>query len=200
MTALLKYLFVPILLLGLWKGYQSYVEFEEQQTMLSSQLETEKAALEKSQKALGEIKVFQDSLETQRGITQALKTQLEQMQNQLPVEPQGTEVIRELTTISENINMRKRVINPAPEVVNTDFVIEKFNIEGELTYIQLIVFLEQLMKTGRIYDMNEINVSTLAESKNSRYNYLRFNASLQTFRFNGTKSELEPEIKPEVTP
>jgi Tfp pilus assembly protein PilO len=154
--------------------------------MLTSQLQTEKIALAKSQKALGEIKVFQDSLETQRGIIQALKTQLEQMQNQLPVEPQGTEVIRELTTISENINMRKRVINPAPEVVNTDFVIEKFKIEGELTYIQLIVFLEQLMKTGRIYDMDEINVSTIAGNKNTRYNYLRFNASLQTFRFNGS--------------
>lgn len=182
----------PILLIA-WAGWSAFeynevkvIELEDQKNVTDS-LAGQFARVERE---LNEVKRFEENLEESKKRVESVQAKLETIQKQLPAVISDTEVNQGLTTIADSLKM----LNPSPlpkqEVSHNFYFSKEFNFDVEGTFLQGLIFFENLERRaeegkGRILNVKYVRFSeSQTGDKRSRFKILKLSTVVEAFRYN----------------
>ena len=174
-------------------AYEKYGFNRQQQ---EDRISTLKAQIKKDAVKIKQIDQFKRDLEGSEKRVQEVFKQIENVKRRLPNQIQDTQVLSQLVDVASDLNIKNPIVKAEKEV-GEDFYFKKyysFNAEG--TFIQFLVYLEQLMETERIYNINSVVLKQRLEKQKGRYRVIQANASIETFRYNQNfKENVEVDAK-----
>lgn len=182
------WLIIGYIAMGLFGMYE---EKEVEHVELADSLPIVEAKLNKTKIKLAKIEKFKKDLEASRAKVKEIVKKIETVQKQLPSGINDTEVSTGLSKISKNLKMRDASTIPKIEK-NKGFYFEKdFVFEATGTYLQFLIFYENLMKSERILNVKDFEIFTDAatEKSKSRFKIIKLKTTIESYRYNSNFKE-----------
>lgn len=143
----------------------------------------------RSKKKIAEIKKFKKNLEQSKERVQEVVKQIEKVQKQLPSNVNDTEVQALISNIAQGLRVREPRATPGIEK-NAGFYYEKeYKFEGTGTFLQFLIFFENLEKAERILNVKSVGMKLAEDSKTSRFPIVNIEATVESFRYNNAYKE-----------
>ncbi len=188
MKILIKSLPLLIILYGLWGYYTEWDEHETEKKNLVIEAANKEKEIEKALKKEKEIQVF---MKNKDAVTERIKevfVQIKKTQKILPVDNSVTSVLGLLDRSMKELNIQDVDTSPGQTSHKGFYFESTYTVSGSATFLQYLVFLEQLMKSERLLNVKEVSL----EMKNldrGRFQMLRTRTVLQSYRYNEAHRE-----------
>ncbi len=170
-----------------WGLYSLWVMFDQhkvQEDGLSTQYEKIKDDVSKSQLKLKEIEDFLKKADEYKIRVENAAKNIESVQRQLPAEINDTQVVTYFNSELKSLNIKDSSIVPGKEEVTNYFISKNFSLKATATYLQLLIFLEQLANADRIYNIKNLKVTATAGGKRGRFQLLNIEGTILAYRYN----------------
>lgn len=175
----------PLLILGygIYGSYQVWLDYEEQLETIDNEIKVVKDNTEKLRKKNNEISTFKETLEVSRLRIDEINKQMDELKKQLPNSINDTEVMDLLSTEATKMNIRKLSLEPLREIQEDFYFSKQYRIGGQGTWLQYLVFFEQLGNQERIYNVKRMEIKKSDDQK-GRFQILSFDTVMEAFRYN----------------
>ena len=203
MSILIKnfpFLLLIFLAYNLWDGISvkndaiSVLE-NENKPVLESNILKLKGALKKSKAIEAQLTVFRDR------IAEVTK-QITEVQKQLPETLVETDILDLFAKETNILNIKDVTFTPGEERSKDFYMVKKYLIKGRGTHLQFLVFFERLRKQERIFNVEDIKITTPKEESKGRFHLVDLEATIEAFRYNPSFKEssetLEKEAEKEI--
>ena len=190
---IIKNIHIFIILLAAFNMFELYEEKDSQLIELESQKPAVVAQINRSKVKLKQIEKFKKNLTQSKKRVKDVLTQLEKVQKQLPGKLNATEVQQTMTDISDELKMLEPNPSPADEKMNGFYFANNYVFEAKGTFLQFLIFFEKLSKTKRILNVNDVTITTEENVSRSRFQILKLNTLIESYRFNAGYKEKTTE-------
>lgn len=188
-NTILKNLHVFIFLYAFWGFFNIY----EQKTL---EIETEKqetpvleSKITKAQRKLKEINKFKKNLEVSKERVKEVVKQIEKIQKQLPADVNDAQVQELIGGIASKLKIKDPSPSAGKEALNGFYFAKDYNFSGKGTFLQFLIFFENLAKAERILNVKQLAFNYVTEDIRSRFQVLKMNAVVESFRYNKKHKE-----------
>lgn len=145
--------------------------------------------IKKAKKKIQEIEQFKKDLSQSKEKVKEVVRQIEKVQKQLPTDVNDT-VVQELIG---NIAQKLRVKNPSPtpggEVLQGFYYSKEYKFTGIGTYLQHLIFFENLEKAERILNVKNLSLEMDMKSIDSRFPIVNLTTTVESYRYNPSYRE-----------
>jgi Tfp pilus assembly protein PilO len=172
--------------LGLWNIY------EEKTINLENSEQLAPAVVTKIQRAKNQIKKierFKKNLSKSKERVQEVVKQIEKVQKQLPSDVNDTEVQSLIGDIAKKLKMVDPSPSPAQEQNNGFYFSKEYNFEAKGTFLQSIIFFENLKNSERILNVKSFDIRLDESMAKSRFPILTIKTVVESFRYNNSYRE-----------
>ncbi len=192
---LLKNLHLLFIFYGLYIGYFYYEEQELILEQKKSEVAPAQNQLEKSKRKLKQVKKFEQNLEASKAKVKEIAEQLNRIQRQIPTDLNDVAVQRDMEGLAEDLKIAELYSSPDVETLNEFYFTRQYKVEAKGTYLQFLIFYENLEKLERVLNVREIVFEQASEGR-SRFKVLKMNAIIESYRYNTNyKNEIKLENK-----
>lgn len=143
----------------------------------------------KSKRKISEINKFKKNLAKSKERVQEVVKQIEKIQKQLPSDVNDTEVQALIGGIAEGLRVKDSRSFPEGEKNEGFYFAKEYKFEGIGTYLQFLIFFENLEKAERILNVKKLSLTMDPESKKSRFPIVKCNTVVESFRYNSAYKE-----------
>lgn len=171
---------------GLFTVWEEKMEAIEQAKGTIGPME---AKIIKSKRKIAEIERFKKDLSKSRERVKEVVKQIEKVQRQLPSEVNDTEVQALISGIAENLRVKDSRSYPENEKNEGFYYAKEYKFEGVGTFLQFLIFFENLEKAERILNVKYLNLQMDAASAKSRFPIVKCNTTVESFRYNSNHKE-----------
>tara|TARA_Y100000385_G_C13046208_1_gene617596 strand:- start:194 stop:808 length:615 start_codon:yes stop_codon:yes gene_type:complete len=147
------------------------------------------AKIIKSKRKISEIKKFKKNLEQSKERVQEVVKQIEKIQRQLPSDVNDTEVQALISNIAQDLRVKDPRANPGEEKDEGFYFEKKYKFQGVGTYLQFLIFFENLEKAERILNVKSLSLILDPKSKTSRFPIVNLETTVESFRYNTNYKE-----------
>ena len=183
-NTILKNLHTIIILYALWGFYNIYeekmlqIEQEQQETPVLQ------SKIEKSKRKLKQIEKFKKNLEVSKERVKEVVKQIEKVQKQLPSDINDAAVQELVGNIAKDLKVKNPSPSAGKETLNGFYFAKDYNFSGRGTFLQFLIFFENLAKAERILNVKELTLNHVTEDIRSRFQVLDMKAIVESFRYN----------------
>ncbi|WP_158536801.1 MULTISPECIES: type 4a pilus biogenesis protein PilO [Halobacteriovorax] len=167
--------------------------------------------MNKKKKELKKLKEYEKDVERKKEEIEIVAQKLEETQKKLPKEVSDNESINLLKKLAESLKIKESQITPSGQEENGFYITKFYTFSGKGTYLQFLIFLENISKQERILNVRDINLSKISKTNKSRYEIINLSATIESYVYNAAHrenrgiEEIEREIqekskKKKVTP
>lgn len=175
--------------------YDAYVEKSESLSRNASELPIVKNKIDRAKLKLAKIDQFKKNLSASKERVAEVVKNIEKIQKQFPTEINDTEVQRILTELSGELKIVDAIPSPGTEEAHGFYFAKKYVLTAQGTYLQFLVFFENLAKADRILNVQQVSMSIDSSLENrSRFQVLNFETTIESFRYNPSYKE-SAEVK-----
>lgn len=170
-----------------YAGNNLFMLYEEKQEQLDSvlvQTPVIAAKIKKEEKKLVQIEEFKKNLNETKKRVKEVVSQIEKVQKQLPSDVNDAEVQTLLGSIGDKLRVQNQKQSPGREVNNGFYFAKDYNYSARGTFIQSIIFFENLEKAERILNVKSFNIKAINERVRSRFQIVDFQVLVESFRYN----------------
>lgn len=178
---LFKYIHIFIFLYGAWDIFGIHDEFLVQQEQLQGQLDAQKAQLEKAQLRVKRIDDNQQKIAEYESALQKLESEFETLKIKMPPRSDQPKILQDLSTVARDLNIKTIVFNPLPSENRTDYVVNKVELSGKGTFLQFLLYLEQISKSERFFYIDQVLMTKSADQQKGRFVFVETKSVIQTF-------------------
>lgn len=183
-------------LIILYAGWGLFGVYEEKEELLNQevvQLEPARIQLNRSRKKVAEIDKFKENLSASQERVQAVQKSLEKARKQIPADLNDVEVQRELEDLANILKMLDANSSPLEEENRNLYFAKEYRVQARGTYLQFMVFFENLLKKERILNIKEFDLKKGNDEGKSRFKVLNFTAVVESYRYNKDYKEEKEE-------
>jgi len=164
--------------------FMLYEEKNETYQNIISQTPVLEAKIRKEQKKLLQIEEFKKNLsETKKRVTEVVK-QIEKVQKQLPSDVNDAQVQSLLSDIGAKLKVQNEQQSPKQEDNNGFYFAKEYEYKARGTFIQALIFFENLERSERILNVKSFNIESIKEDVRSRFQIVDFLINIESFRYN----------------
>lgn len=161
-----------------------YEEKSEQFENIIAQTPVLSSKIQKEKRKLVQIEEFKKNLSaTKKRVTEVVK-QIEKVQKQLPSDVNDAEVQRLLSEIGEKLRVQDEQQTPKNETNNGFYFAKEYEYKARGTFIQSLIFFENLEKSERILNVKSFNIERIQDNVRSRFQIVDFSIIIESFRYN----------------
>ena len=188
-NTILKNLHVFIFLYAFWVFFTIYeqktleIDTEKQETPV---LETK---ISKAKRKLKAINKFKKNLEVSKERVKEVVKQIEKIQKQLPTDVNDAQVQELVGKIATDLKIKNPSPSAGKEVLNGFYFAKDYNFSGKGTFLQFLIFFENLAKAERILNVKQVAFNYVTEDIRSRFQVLNMTAVVESFRYNNKYKE-----------
>lgn len=147
------------------------------------------ARIIKSKRKISEIKKFKKNLEKSKERVKEVVKQIEKVQKQLPSDVNDTEVQALIANIAKELRVKNPRANPEKERMQGFYYEKDYKFEGVGTFLQFLIFFENLEKAERILNVKNLKMILDPKSKASRFPIVNLETTVESFRYNTSYKE-----------
>tara|TARA_B100001971_G_scaffold213155_1_gene245494 strand:- start:84267 stop:84875 length:609 start_codon:yes stop_codon:yes gene_type:complete len=164
--------------------FMLYQEKNDQYQNILTQTPVIKAKIEKEKRKLIQIEEFKKNLtETKKRVKEVVK-QIEKVQKQLPTDVNDAQVQSLLSDIGSKLRVQSESSSPGQEDNNGFYFAKLYQYQARGTFIQSIIFFENLEKAERILNVKSFNIEAIKDVVRSRFQIVDFQITVESFRYN----------------
>lgn len=171
----------------LFTAYNLFVLYEEKVLEIENAkalVSAEQRKIDVNEKKLAEIEKFKKNLEASKERVNEVIKQIEKVQKQLPTDVNDTQVQQLMGGISNDLKIKNPRAIPSTETPNGFYFQKEYEFHARGTFLQFLVFFENLSKAERILNVKELVMARNSEKKQGRYQVLDLMAKVESFRYN----------------
>ena len=135
-------------------------------------------------KKISEIETFKKNLTQSKERVEEVVKQIEKAQKQLPSDVNDTEVQELLGGIASGIRMKDPSPTPGKENNLGFYFAKEYEFKGVGTFIQHLIFFENLEKADRILNVKNVAMKLDESSIKSRFPIVMLQTLVESFRYN----------------
>lgn len=164
--------------------FMLYEEKSEQFENIIAQTPVLSAKIQKEKRKLVQIEDFKKNLSaTKKRVTEVVK-QIEKVQKQLPSDVNDAEVQKLLSNIGSKLRVQDEQQAPKNETNNGFYFAKEYEYKARGTFIQSLIFFENLEKAERILNVKSFQINRIQENVRSRFQIVDFKIVIESFRYN----------------
>jgi Tfp pilus assembly protein PilO len=178
-----------IIMYALWGLYTIY---EEKQLEIEAGIAAIPPVEEKILKAkrkIADIEKFKQNLSQSKERVEEVVKQIEKVQKQLPSDVNDTEVQELIGGIATKLRIKEPAPNPGKEANNGFYFTKEYEFSGQGTFIQFLIFFENLDKAERILNVQKVKLNLDPNSMKSRFPIVNINTTIESYRYNTSYRE-----------
>ena len=184
MTMLVKQIHWIFILLGAWSAFESYEEKNQQIEQIKQSIPSIRNQISKVKLQIEKEKKYLEQRDTVQERVREVQKQIELTQKQLPTEVNATEVQQALSQIGQKIKFKDVEFNQGKEEEQGFYFTKQFKFQSRGTYLQSLIFLEQLEKQERILNVQSLKIMADTEERRSRFQVVSFETTIESYRYN----------------
>lgn len=178
-----------IILYTIFGLYTIYEEKSELLTQAESLPPTVEIKIERAKNKIKKIERFKQNLTKSKERVEEVVRQIEKVQKQLPSNVNDTEVQTLIGDIASKLKMRDPQPAPADEVNNGFYFAKDYNFTGQGTFLQFLIFFENLEKAERILNIKNLSMKLDPNEAKSRFPILTLETTIESYRYNSAYKE-----------
>lgn len=169
--------------------FMLYEEKAEQLENVLVQTPVIQGKIKKEQQKLVQIEEFKKNLSETKKRVKEVVSQIEKVQKQLPSDVNDAQVQSLLSDIGEKLRVQDENQTPGQEDNNGFYFAKIYEYKARGTFIQSIIFFENLEKAERILNVKSFNIEAIQEEVRSRFQIVDFRIVIESFRYNKSYRE-----------
>ena len=115
--------------------------------------------------------------------------QIEKVQKQLPTDVNDTQVQSIIGDIANNLKIKDPSPTPEEETNNGFYFAKEYKFSAYGTFIQFLIFFENLEKTERILNIKSLKITFDQEKTRGRFPIVNLDTVIESFRYNQSYRE-----------
>ncbi len=178
-----------ILVYAAWSIYTVWEEHQTNAANITAQMPELEQEIAKSRKRLADIENYRKNIEASRKNVEEVFKNIEKVQRQLPAEVSDIGVLDFLAREGRALNILRLEPTPLPEVPQGFYVAKPYELKGEGTFLQFLIFMERLAVAERLFNIPKFTLSTPEGPQKGRFKVINFTAVVETFKYNAGHKE-----------
>jgi Tfp pilus assembly protein PilO len=171
---------------GYYEMYNTHLENVESKQAEKIQIESK---LEKAQKQKKEFNKYAKQVDQIKASIERVAQEIEKMQQQLPNEFEDTTNLENFSSLARRINMKEVYLTPMQEQDKGFYFTKEYELKASGTYLQFLVFVEQLSNLKRIFNIRGINLKLKEMNQKSRYQVVSGVLTIESYKYNTNYKE-----------
>ncbi len=184
MTSLINRLWLGILIYSVYSVYDSYATKEERKNEIKQEISQLSSKIQKQRRQIKLIQEYQKDIEAKKNEIEEVAIQIENLQKRFPREVSDPENIKIIKELSDALKIRDLNITPEQDIVNGFYIVKRYKIVAEATYLQFLLLLERIAENERILNVNGIHLKRMETKRKQRYQPLEVEAVVETYKYN----------------
>ena len=184
MTGLINKAWMAILLYTAFSLYQSYSTKEQRKSQIENEIRTLSSKIQKQKRQIKLINEYQKDIEAKKSEIEEVAVQIESLQKRFPREVSDAENIKIIKDLSDVLKIRDLNIIPEKDIINGFYIVKRYKIVAEATYLQFLLLLERIAESQRILNVNGIKLERKETKRKQRYQPLTVEAVVETYKYN----------------
>lgn len=189
MTGLINRLWLGILIFSIYSVYESYATKEQRKDEIKNEISQLSAKIQKQRRQIKLIQEYQKDIEAKKNEIEEVAVQIENLQKRFPREVSDPENIKIIKELSDALKIRDLNITPEQDIVNGFYIVKRYKIVAQATYLQFLLLLERIAENERILNVNGVHLKRLETKRKQRYQPLEVEAVIETYKYNPSHKE-----------
>jgi Tfp pilus assembly protein PilO len=187
-------IFIPRLHLFwlIWLGYVGYFRFIDEQSLLQqhhNQAESLSLKVIKKRNITLKMRNYGVDVEMAKKKIEAVAQEVEKLQRKLPADISDAKILDYFLTIAKKLHIKDFTSEPSGEEVKGFYIIKEYNFKMSGTYLQLLIFFEQIAKTEQLLNIKSLKIVTSKKQTRSRFGIVDVVGILESYRYNKNHRE-----------
>lgn len=175
-----------------WIGYAGYEFFQVKQMELEQYHAEEQsmiARVAKKKRESKKMKEYLKDVEKAKKRIEKVAQAVEELQKKLPVDISDAKILDYFVTIAKKLRIKDFTSEPAGETVKGFYIVREYNFKMSGTYLQLLVFFEQIAKSEQLLNIKMLKISKSKKKTKSRFGLIDVKGILESYRYNKNHKE-----------
>jgi len=172
----------------LYDNYTRYEEHNANVERIQSQAAGIQNKIKKLKKDIKEIEKYNKNKKEKKARVKEVYSQIQKIQKQLPTESNTTEVNYMLDQGMKELNIQDTDITPGKSSVEGFYIETEHKIAGYGTFLQFLVFYENLKKSERLLNVSK-TVFKVKKVDKGRFQMLDMTALIYSYKYNPKHKE-----------
>lgn len=164
--------------------YNMYEEHELELEDLKSQIPALETNIDRRSRELEQLQRYFIDIEESRQNIELVAREVERVQQQLPSEISTTENITLIRTIAESLNIQKVTIEPLAEEDKGFYIVHRYRLRGEGTFLQYLIFFEKLEESQRLLNVGNLTIIRSETERRGRFQMVDGEVLIEAYRYN----------------
>jgi Tfp pilus assembly protein PilO len=147
------------------------------------------AKIIKAERKIKQIESFKKNLSKSKERVKEVVKQIEKVQKQLPSDVNDTVVQSIIGDIANKLKIKEPSPVPEKETNNGFYFAKDYRLTAYGTFIQFLIFFENLNQTERILNVKSLNISFDKDKTKGRFPIVSLSAIIESFRYNQNYKE-----------
>lgn len=172
-----------------WSIFGIYEQKTEAIEMAKQSIPPVEQKIKRSKKKIQEIETFKKNLSQSKERVKEVVKQIEKVQKQLPADVNDTVVQELIGRIANRLRVKDPSPSPGSEVIQGFYFTKEYNFTGIGTYLQHLIFFENLGKAERILNVKRLSLEMDNNSIGSRFPIVKLSTTVESYRYNANYKE-----------
>lgn len=173
-----------LLLYILYGVYEQYEQHVAELESIEQEFPQVNEQISKAEEKVKEIKEFIKKADEYKVRVEEVAKTIESVQRQLPPETNDSQIISFFQDEMKALNIKDPSNMPGKEDNSTYFIAKDYQVKATGTFLQFLVFFERVGNAPRIYNIQNLKLTTVNDNKRGRFQVLNGEAIIQAYRFN----------------
>lgn len=182
----IHWIFILLALSNLYTIFEENTEKIENSKMNIDSLSAQNNSVNRK---LKNIKRFKKNLTQSIQRVEEVRKQIEKVQKQLPSEVNDTLIAGKINELGESLKMKDLNVAPMDEKLNGFYFTKKFSLNASATFLQALIFFENLNKSERILNIQKFEMKEKETNIRGKFKVLSFSSVIESYRYNTTYKE-----------
>lgn len=189
MDKILAKLHIFFFLYILWGGYTAYEEQNAELLALQDRIPALQNNIKREEQKKSRTKEFLKDVDEAKGRIEAVASEVEKLQRQLPAEVSDPENLGLIKNIAEQMNIKNVILAPGEEENKGFYLIKNYNFKGTGTFLQFLIFFEKIAENERLLNINEFELIKVQEERRGRFQLINATVKIGAYKYNSSYKE-----------
>ncbi|MBF0361412.1 MAG: type 4a pilus biogenesis protein PilO [Oligoflexia bacterium] len=184
LNVFIKNIQIIILVQVLFKSYDIYVASQDEYNKINNELKMLQSKIEDNKRRNKKALEFEKNLEASKARIKEVSAQIESVQKQLPNTISDSEILDLFSKEASMMNIKNIYLTPLKEEEREFYFAKQYEVKGEGTYLQFLIFFERLSSADRLLNVTSLNLGQSTGKNKGKYQQLKLSSVMEAFRYN----------------
>lgn len=178
-----------ILAYAVWGAWGLFGDHSKKVDEIRAQAPEIETAIGAARTRLKAIEEYRSNIQSSRRNVEEVFRSIEEVQQKLPAEVTDLEMLEFFSRESRQLNIPGLEATPMPEVTQGFYHTKPYELRGQGTFLQFVIFFERLAEAKRLFSVQSVTLGSAPEGSRGRFQLLGLKAVVETFAYNTAYKE-----------